>query len=212
MIRKLCVPLLAWLILAACVCAQVGGPTHGSGAEVDCDLPAERHLKNKGGSDGAGLCVFTSIDMASDWHSEPVLQGFRDWMTKYPGGGYPSKVSEMIRRISTERGLPEPKYIQLQGSDLEVLAAAVQRGHMACVTYGISPTGRYNGQTIAHMVNCVAARAGSQKLWAILDNNYPGTIEWMTESQFARAYTTNGGGWSVILLKQGPPPVPRGRR
>jgi len=54
----------------------------------------------------------------------------------------------------------------------------------------------------------VAARAGGQRLWAILDNNYPGTIEWMTEDQFRRAYTGLGGGWAVILLAPGPPPPP----
>jgi hypothetical protein len=59
------------------------------------------------------------------------------------------------------------------------------------------------------MVNCVDARAGPARRWAILDNNYPGTIEWMTEDQFRATYTGLGGGWTVILLKPGPPPVPR---
>jgi hypothetical protein len=198
--------LLLGLFLAA---AEVGGPIHSSGTQVDCDLPADRHQRNAAGSDGAGLCVFTSLGMAADWCSETALLDFRDWMRARPGGGYPEKVNAMIRALCQDRHLPEPRYVQLQGGDLDTLALAVQHGHLACVTYGHSPTGRYGGRPIAHMVNCVAARAGPQQLWAILDNNYPGTIEWMSEDQFRKAYTLLGGGWSILLLKEGPPPVPR---
>lgn len=210
LLRKI-LPVIISLLMLASAYGQVGGPVHPSGAQVNCDLPATRHLKNKGGSDGAGLCVFASLDMSSDWHNEPAVRGILDWMTKYKGGGYPTKVAEMIRKISSERGLPEPKYIQLEGADIEVIARAVNHGHMACVTYGISPTRRYNGQKIAHMVCCVAARAGPDKLWAILDNNYPGTIEWMTEEQFKKSYTITGGGWAVIFLREGPPPPPKSK-
>ncbi len=195
------------LVLAA-GSAWVGGPVHPDGSEVHCDLPIDRHQRNAGGSDGAGLCVFTSIGMAADWCSEPGLIDFRDWMRSRPGGGYPAKVTAMIRALCRERQVAEPKYFQLQGGDLDVLAKAVQQGHLACVTYSLSPTGRYGGRPIAHMVNCVAARAGPQQLWAIVDNNHPGTIEWMTQEQFHQSYTHIGGGWSVILLKEGPPPVP----
>jgi hypothetical protein len=189
--------------------AVVGGPVHPDGTAVDCDLPIERHQKNLGGSDGAGLCVFTSIGMAADWCSELPLIDFRDWMRRHPGGGYPEKVTRMIRQLCQERGVPEPRYLQVQGGDVEVLAQAVRQGHLACVTYSRSPTGRYGGQRIAHMVNCVAARAGSHRHWAILDNNYPGSIEWMSEAEFRASYTGLGGGWAVLLLKEGPPPVPR---
>ena len=78
-------------LLLATSAAVVGGPVHPDGTEVDCDLPAERHLQARGGSDGAGLCVFTSIAMAADWCSEPPLVDFRDWMRRRPGGGYPGK-------------------------------------------------------------------------------------------------------------------------
>ena len=189
--------------------AQVGGPIHPDGTEVHIDLPAERHQKNVGGRDGAGLCVFTSIGMAADWAGETVLIDFRDWMRQHPGGGYPSKVDRMITQLCKERNAAPPAYLQIQSNDLELLAQAVRQGHLASVTYCRSPTGRYGGQRVAHMVNCVAARAGGQRLWAVLDNSYPGTIEWMTEEQFRAAYTGLGGGWAVPLLQAGPPPVPR---
>lgn len=188
---------------------MVGGPRHPNGAEVDVDLPANRHLRNKEGRDRAGLCVFTSIDMAADWANETALIGFRDWMTKYPGGGWPEKVDKMVAAICAERGVPVPPYLQFTDGDINIVAEAVNKGYMVSVTYGRSPTGRYGGKLIYHMVNCVAARAGSAKLWAILDNNYPGTIEWMTEAEFSRAYSAGGTGWCVVLLKPGPPPPPR---
>ncbi len=188
--------------------AHVGGPIHPDGSEVQIDLPRERHQGNRAGVDGAGLCVFTSIAMAADWAHELALVDFAEYMTRYPGGGYPQKVTECITRRCRELNQPEPPYLQIQGNDLELIALAVERGHMACVTYGLSPTGRYNGRRIAHMVNVVAARAGPERHWAILDNNFPGSIEWMSEAAFHQAYTALGEGWAVILLAPGPPPCP----
>lgn len=203
--------LLAFLCLAATAVAGdtlVGGPTHPSGAEVDLDLPAERHQANMGGSDGAGLCVFTAIGMAADWAHLPGLVDFRDYMTRHPGGGYPEKVDRFLRRLCQERGLPEPAYLQIETKGLDLLAAAVRQGRMPAVTYTHSPTGRYGGRRIAHMVNLVAARAGARRLWAVLDNNYPGSLEWMTEAEFHACFSGLGQGWAVILLEPGPPPPP----
>lgn len=79
------------LVLVAALCApaalpyqaRVGGPTAPDGrTEIHVDLPPSQHLKNKGGSDGAGLCVFTSIDMAARWQDVKQLIGFRDWIDR----------------------------------------------------------------------------------------------------------------------------------
>jgi hypothetical protein len=199
--------LLSLLVTAA----ATAGPVAPDGTEVDCDLPVALHLRNRGGSDGAGLCVFASMSHAGRWHTEPVFTAAFEHMFRYPGGGYPSKVDAVVKRIATEKNLPVPAYLQVESGDLDLLADAVQRGHLIGVTYSWSPTGRYGGRQIAHMVNCVAARAGPAKLWAVLDNNYPGDVEWMDEKNFARSYTGIGGGWSVILLLPPPPPVVRNR-
>ena len=55
------------------------------------------------------------------------------------------------------------------------------------------------------MVNPVHALNG---YFAILDSNYPEQLEWLNESEFKRAYTSDGS-WTVILLDPGPPLVPR---
>lgn len=192
--------------------ASVGGKVAPDGkTELQCDLPASLHTKNVGGSDGAGLCVFTSIGHASRYQNVGLLTDFRDYMRKYPGGGWPQKVDQMIDRIAKERGIPKPEYIQVQGGreTIDILKAALQSGRMPSVTYSRSPTGRYNGQRIAHMVNIVHL---DSNYVAVLDNNYiephDRAFEWMSIDQFVNSYTGGKSGWAVILLDPGPPPFP----
>ncbi len=78
---------------------------------------------------------------------------------------------------------------------------------MPGVTYSFSPTKRYGGARIAHMVSLVHA---DDQWFCVLDNNYPGLdkYEWMSPAEFLKTYTGGGGGWAVILLDRGPPPLP----
>lgn len=189
---------------------RIGGKIAPDGkSEIHCDLPAEQMLKNKGGSDGSGLCVFTSCDHSARFQEIPGLIGFRDWMTKYPGGGYPDKLKQKIAQICKERGVAVPDYIQLQGKGeiIPVLKAACESGRMPAVTYSFSPTGRYGGKRISHMVS-LAFLADS---WAcILDNNFPGPdkLEWISTTDFLRTFTGGSNGWAVIFATPGPPPFP----
>lgn len=203
---------LVMFALLSCVIltgAQIGGTTSPRGEPMQLQLPVSHHVRNRGGSDGAGLCVFASMRHTGDWQNEPVFFGLFEHMFRYPGGGYPSKVDAVVKRYAAERGLPIPKYIQIEDSDLEVLKLAVRNGYMPGVTYSFSPTGRYGGAKIAHMVTLVHA---TDTEFAILDNNYPGTYEWMTPDEFKRTYAYGGQGWSVILLEKSPPPKPRNKR
>ncbi len=185
--------------------ARVGGARDPDGTEIRCDLPEALQLKNCGGSDGAGLCVFTSISHSARWQNVDLLAGFRDWMRRYPGGGYPEKVDRMIANIAREKGQPPPAYVQVEGTDLEVLKLACRTGRMPAVTYSFSPTGRYGGRRISHMVSLVHA---DDRHFVILDNNYPGesNYEWLTPEEFRKTYAP---GWAVVLLHPAPPPPPR---
>lgn len=182
------------------VSATVGGRDEN----IQCDLPGDLHIHNKGGSDGAGLCVFASMHHAGVWQNDPVFAGLFEWMRQHPGGGYPEKVDQMIADYCKEKGLPKPNYLQVEGKDVEVLKAACKSGRMPCVTYSMSPTGRYDGQHISHMVNIVVANDAG--VW-VLDNNYPGDdkYEKMSWDEFNRAYAP---GWCVVLLNPAPPPPP----
>jgi hypothetical protein len=190
-----------------CYGAVVNGRRFSDGTELQCDIPESLHLRNMGGSDGSGLCVFTSISHSARWQNVKVLQDFRDWMRSKPGGGYPSKVDRMILKLCSERSQPVPDYLQVEGTDLEILKKACRTGRAVCVTYSFSPTGRYGGGRIAHMVNLVHA---DDRHFVILDNNYPGAnaYEWLSPEEFRRTYTGGSQGWAVILLSPPPPPPP----
>jgi hypothetical protein len=140
------------------------------------------------------------------WHDEPVFSGLFEFMFSRPGGGYPQKVDRMVAAFCKDKKLSRPDYIQVEGSDVEILRSACRAGLMPAVTYYRSPTGRYGGRRISHMVSLVAA---GERWFAILDNNYPKSYEWLAPDEFRQCYTGGGSGWAVILLRPGPPPVPR---
>jgi hypothetical protein len=190
--------------------ARVGGRTSPLGAEIQVDLPGSLHTENIA-SRGLGCCVFRSLDHAARWQGVPALWGFPEWMVskRIEGGGYPSKVDRLIPQIAKDRGLPTPEYIQHEGTDLELVRLALKTGRMVSGTYGRSPTGRYGGRHIDHMVNYVHCTSTEA---AVLDNNYPGdqAYEWMTPEELRRAAMDGSRQlWVVILLSPPPPPAPR---
>lgn len=191
--------------------AKVGGRTAPDGVtQIQCDLPGDRHIKNVGGSDGAGLCVFTSMQHSCDLQNVHGFERmkFRAWMQKRPGGGYPSKVKKMLEQYSRESNVPLPDYIQVESNDLEILKLACKTGRMPGVTYSRSPTGRYGGQSIAHMVSLAHA---DDNWFCVLDNNYIGdtNYEWMTPAEFLRTYSGGRTGWAVVFLSPRPPMPPK---
>jgi hypothetical protein len=178
-----------------------GGKVSPDGAdEITIDLPASEKKHNTGGRDGSGLCVFTSIEWAARWQNERRLFNFQQQMRQEPGGGYPEKVDRMIARYAA--GVP---YLQYEGSDPSILAAALRSGRMPAVTYNGYDC-HYRGG-VSHMVDLVHL---SERWAAISDNNYPkdNQIVWMSPSEFLKRWRGGRSGWTVILLRPPPPPVP----
>jgi hypothetical protein len=177
--------------------AVVDGNSH-EGIEIQIDLPSDQHIKNFGApADGKGLCVFASMSMASRWQN---IRPLMDVIHKIQqGGGWPEKVDEVLKKYA-----PGIKYVQYEGTDPSILDKALSEGRMACVTYGYGE--RYQMQTIYHMV-CLAHL--DDKVAAILDNNFPGTYEWMSRAEFLKRWKhPSGKGWAYVLLTPPPPPVP----
>jgi len=177
-----------------------GGRTSPDGTEeIQIDLPGTQQMKNTGGRDGAGLCVFTSIEHSGRWQNVESILGFQQKMTREQGGGYPSKVEKMMAKYCDGA-----QYLQYEGSDPSLIKLALATGRMPAVTYGYSP--RYSGK-IAHMVNAVHL---TEKWAAILDNNFPGDTryEWMAPAEFKKRWISGGGGWAVVVLAPPPPPLP----
>lgn len=189
--------------------ASTGGPVAPDGTPIQVELPISLHMKNTGGigprgpGSGSGLCVFTSIEMAARWQNVPEIDGLQKWMTRKPGGGYPSKVDAMLKQFCAEKGVAVPQYLQVEGKDLEILKLALKTGRMPSITTGYLPG--YGGR-IAHMT-CLAHASGGW--YGVLDNNYPGRWAWLSEKEFIRSYTAFGQGWTVVLLESPPPPAPK---
>ncbi len=194
------------------IAAKVGGRTGPDGTELQVDFPNALHKSNIDSPQGSnqGCCVFRSLHHASWWQNTPQLRDFPEWLRqkRLPGGGYPGNVKERITAICKERGVPEPPYIQYEGTDLTLLKLACKTGRMPGVTYSFSPTGRYGGGRINHMVNIVHC---DDKWVVVLDNNYIGdaAYEWLTPAEFQKTFTGGRQGWAVILLTPPPPPPPR---
>jgi len=181
-------------------------PIAPDGTPIQCDLPKSLHQRNTGGSDGAGLCVFTSIEMAASYGNVEPLFGFQAFMKKRPGGGYPQKVDKMIEAYCAEQKCAKPAYLQVEEAGLATVKMAFRTGRPVSITYCYSPSGRYGGARISHMVSLFHC---DDKWACVIDNNFPGTYEWMTPEELLKTANCGGGRiWAVILLNPGPPPPP----
>jgi hypothetical protein len=191
--------------LSALTAQSPSRPSEGgkavAGEEITCDLAEGQKFHNKGGTDGAGLCVFASITWAARYQNELRLCDLFNHMLKERGGGYPQKVDAMIQKYG--KGTP---YLQYEGGDPAILKAALASGRMPCVTYNGNDC--HYRSSIAHMVCLVHL---SDKAAVISDNNFPGDNQfvWMSPEEFLKRWRGGaGGGWAVVLLSPPPPPVP----
>lgn len=184
--------------LQAADSATVDGNRH-MGVELQVDLPFSQHVKNFGApKDNMGLCVFATMDMDARWHNERRLIGIINKLDK--GGGWPAKVDAVIKEHA-----PDLKYVQYEGTDPSILDKALSEGRPAGVTYGYGE--RYQMETIAHMVLLVHL---DSKWAAILDNNFPGTYEWMPREEFLKRWVhPSKEGWAYVFLGAIPPPIPK---
>ena len=154
-------------------------------------MPSQVRPRNVGGRDGAGLCVFTSIQYAAWYQNEPRLQNFQQVMRQELGGGWPEKVDKMVAKYG-----PGTPYVQYSGKDTTLMELALKTGRVPCVTV----------MRGAHMVCLVHLDANSA---AIVDNNAPDRVQWMTRAQFIQSHDIGGrGGWTFVLLNPTCPPPP----
>jgi len=193
--------------LAVPLAAAVGGRTSPDGVPLSVDYPGRRHLRNLEGSDGLGLCGYASNSMSMDWHNHREGRELLNWMTHRPGGAYPAKFDKDMRDFWASKNQPVPKYMHYEGKDLSVLDKAVSSGRMVAGTYYRSPTGRYGGKRIAHMVDWVHAD-GTR--YCVLDNNFPGdaAYEWMTRDEAERTIKDGQGKMWLVIYSNPPPPPP----
>lgn len=193
------------VMLAACGVSLGGWVEIGPGRDstaIDCDVPASMRIRNTGGTDNAGLCVWASAQMAASFQNTKELLDIFKYMQTQPGGGWPARVDKIMK----ERA-PGVKYKQYEGDSLDFIQEGINSGRPVCVTLGLGPEKIYGGQTIAHMVLCVGM---NEKETAILDNNDPENIWIIETSEFKKRFIhPNTSGWAFYTLNPPPPPVPR---
>jgi len=173
----------------------IGGPQSPDGKfTVTCDLPAVMRHRNTGGVNGAGLCVFASIDHAALYQNDRETIGLFQHMQHEKGGGWPEKVDAMMRRYC-----PGAQYVQYEGKDPAVLELALKTGRMPSITYGGD-----------HMVSLLFM---NDEWAAVLDNNFIGEreIRWFKRADLLRLWRAGSNGWAVVLLHPRPPAAVKSR-
>lgn len=194
-------------LVGAPAMAQIGGPISPDGSEkVQIDIQPHLRKKNIGGSDGAGLCVFDSIAHDAKAQGVICLYDLLERMSKFPGGGYPSKVDQYLQKFCPDI---KGRYLQSENPDLEFLEAVLASGRPAGVTYDGVYDPHYR-KHIEHMVSLVHMT----KKWAcVLDNNFimDKELVWMSPETFFHMHTAGRTrrGWAVVLLAPGQLPMLR---
>jgi hypothetical protein len=152
-------PLLLPLALCSLIASQVdigtkiGGSIAPDGrTEIACDLPTSLPPKTSAAA--------TAPDSASSPASGTPRAGRTSRFSKTSRPGCDATPAADTRRRSTprsSRSAPNAVCRRLRtcrsrGRDLDILNRACRTGRMPSVTYSFSPTGRYGGQRIAHII------------------------------------------------------------
>lgn len=199
-------------------------PVFPDGTKIQLVLPAKRHMQNVGGSDGAGLCVYTSVTLSADWQNLPEMKSLRKFAEGRPGGSYPEKLDADLKTYAQRYNVTLPNYVQHTGGDDAFLDLLIATRRMPGITYAGQDD--FYDSPILHMVNLVHLDATHG---AIQDNNRAG--RWTSDTRQKILYRWKGlddhgkdllvpvrqglrtlwvpagGGWAFAWL--GPPPPPR---
>lgn len=203
--KKLLLPVLMIVVWMLPGNGTAAGPIAPDGkTEVMLDVPVEIRMWNSGGigrrgpGTGAGLCVFTSVEVAGRFQGCRSLLGFQEKMKHEPGGGRPNKLDFMIQKHA-----PGTQYLQAIDADLDFVRLCLKNGYLVATTC-------MGGQ---HMRNLVHL----DDRWACsLDNNSPyekgpngekrdTKLIWQTVEEYRRDANFFGAGiWIVVVLDKGP--------
>lgn len=182
-----------------------------SGRSVNAPIPNEIHVRNEGGSDGAGLCVISSVLANGMSQGVPGLniagrdersgqlvagKGSTLWRTAKarPGGYGPEKLAELVEEV-----MPGEKYASFVGRDTSILETLSSRGYRVGVTMN---TGKqYNYMPIHHMVS-LEHYSAANNVAMVADNNDPGKHHVMPATEFNRRWIDGGDGWAWVWTRK----------
>ena len=175
------------------------------GTEPLVDYPPELWFKNIGSKkDGSGMCVFTAFEFMCLWSGLEEFHGFRDWCAeRYPGGGYPEKLSKLVDAYARAHNIQDVVLAQYEGSDLTWLEKCLHNGWMPCVT--LYHSGRKEYPRLIYHMTCCPHLDGARG--AIQDNNFKDYEWFQSRDAFARAISLDGKYWGVAIVSVGGRPV-----
>ena len=168
------------------------------GQAASAPIPDKYHMRNEGGSDGAGLCVYCSVIMAGATQGVADLAKVKEsalWKhaKSRPGGSYPEKLAKDLNAVYPYEQWGE-KWQQYTGTDFGVLEKWSNEGRVVAST--MNTGGLYNYQPIHHMINVIGFRSGGYA--GVVDNNEPGVRRWMPAKEFERRAIDGGYAWFFI--------------
>jgi hypothetical protein len=180
---------------------RLSEPTY-KGVRANAPIPPKFHIRNEGGSDGAGLCVIASSVINGGYQGVAGLEGGKDstlWRTakSRPGGYSPDKLERLLREV-----MPAEKWVSYYGRSPEVLDDLSSKGYPIGAT--MNTGAQYGYRPIAHMVSLVHFK--SDQLACVVDNNDPGMYHWMPADEFLRRWYSGGAGWAFAWSRL-PAPV-----
>lgn len=169
------------------------------GERANAPIPSRFHVRNEGGSDGAGLCVISSITCNGAFQGVKDLLGLKDsplWRAakRAPGGYSPDKLRNLLDRLP---GLKDEKYASYIGTDTSVLDRWSRRGYPIGATMN---TGQlYSYRYIHHMISLIHYRKGGYAI--VVDNNDTGRYHVMPAGEFDRRWPYGGTAWAFIWTR-----------
>lgn len=168
------------------------------GESANAPIPPAMHIRNEGGSDGAGLCVISSVTINGHYQGVPGLdagKGSLLWRTAKarPGGYSPDKLASLVDEV-----MPDERYASYVGTNPAILDRLSGEGYPVGAT--MSTGALYGYRPIHHMISLAHYRTGGYA--CVVDNNDPGKYHWMPADEFARRWIDGGVGWAWIWTRK----------
>lgn len=175
---------------------RLSSPTY-QGTTARAPIPPELHIQNEGGSDGAGLCVISSIIANGRYQGVPGLENGKDsqiWRAAKaaPGGYSPTKLESLVERV-----MPGETWATLTGTDPSILSRLSAAGYPIGAT--MNTGAQYGYQPIHHMVSLIHHEPNG--FACVVDNNDPGKYHWMPTQEFNRRWVDGSAGWAWIWTR-----------
>lgn len=145
------------------------------GPAASVEFPKELVVKNRGGSDGAGIPVSASLETAARKLGIKELDGFTNFSAKRPGGQWPEKVTGQIEAYT--KGAIHVTWAEASGGTWKpYVAAEVENGNLPVLLLSAKLQG-YGGNEVAHsiiVINCRLVPPVGDYVLTYVDCNFPG--------------------------------------